>query len=1459
MIQEIENILEKSGYCLEIKEVLFHKQTKTIELNLNSTDYIPKKKIDELAKNLESCLPKGVKVAPNIFLICDNDKLCSDFNNTVLKLKKALVSDYPECYPAIEASKWTLSDSKESIAIQVPDKYLFIMKKPVKTLRESYKVSKSILLESSDTDSDNETQNTDNTYIETDELLKAAVESIAIEKEKEKPKPESDPEVIVIYNKAIPQKAKLTSMESINNMCRENPEYYEDFKNRKTVVVKGELIDMTEDDAKHPPEDRIKRVIGTKTSAITFQKYFCRRTASDEEKKNACETVKSINSGFKSAKGNNLDLLVKGVVRVDKNTKEPYIDAADICAVPHEFRKDTSEKKRVELHLHTSMSEMDGITKQSDLLATASRWGHSAMAITDHGVVHAFPDAMRSAKKLGIKLLYGVEGYLQDDSELLSVSEAKEKKTVSVAVIGAMGYGEINLRELAAIRHDTGEIFHTYVNTGIPTLSSFEYKYDTENLSSAPSTEEALKELCQFIEGYTVVTYTPKQYESMCHKAVAYDLIKDVRYIDLNRIIHYIFTVPNPKINTEHIDNAFNMLSIGKCSFDLPLIYAKELAQKTQKLYADILDRFEKDNSTVPLMHGSTNNKTTKRGAYYHIILIAKTKEGLKNMYKMVSYSHSENFKYVPLMPRSLFSIRRTGIILGSACERGELFRAMLAGADDDKLKNIANWYDYLEIQPIGNNEFMIRNGTAKDKEQLRDFNRHILNIADSLNKRCVATGDVHFLEPEDSIFRSIIMHAQNFKDAEQQAPLYFKTTDEMLEEFSYLGTDRAMEVVVDNTNAIADMCDELEAYLNDQKTYAPVFDGANDELKNMSLNRAHQIYGDVLPEIVQKRLDFELNSIIGNNYSTLYLMAQRLVRKSNDDGYLVGSRGSVGSSLVAFLAGITEVNPLCAHYVCPDCHHSDFNHGNYWCGADMPDKCCPECGAKYVKYGFDIPFETFLGFKGDKTPDIDLNFSAEAQVNAHAYTKVMFGDDHSFRAGVINTLKDKTVFGYAKSFCDHIGMSPTHAELHRLVMGCTGVKRTTGQHPGGMVVVPPGYEAEDFMPLQYPANNPDGNGLITHFDFHAMDDKLVKLDILGHVDPTALRLMQEMTGLNPRDIPLDDKDTRALFSTSEPLKIDLSEINCDLGTIGIPEYGTTFVRGILKNTRPTTIEELVRLAGLSHGTNVWQGNAETLVMSGKAGLGDVIGTRDDIMLFLISKGSDPLLAFKTMESVRKGKGLTPEMEENMKKLSLPDWYIPSCKLIKYMFPRAHAAAYLTMAFRVAYYKMHYPQEFYAVYYTTRADDFDIISCSGGAEKVLKTKRQFEAAVKAAGRDTKTKSGESVAKLNNLSSILEVVYEMNLRGIEFLPIDINESDATKFKVKDGNLLPPFNAIGGVGAGNAEKIVEFRNKYGKQFTAVDEFQRVTGAGDSIMEKLEALGCFEGLMASAQTSLFDTLAF
>jgi DNA polymerase III subunit alpha, Gram-positive type len=1102
-------------------------------------------------------------------------------------------------------------------------------------------------------------------------------------------------------------------------------------------------------------------------------------------------------------------------------------------------RKDKAEKKRVELHLHTKMSAMDGFIDAADAVKTAAKWGHKAVAITDHGVVQAFPAAVNAASKLqkkgvDIKVIMGVEGYLLPDCVWT------EPRGDYAAVELTQHNGAFCA--LSAVRfNESGESSEFYTPVAVSVPMSEEYRQQIgiseKESEKAPTFKDALSALTEFIGNAKIVVWNRDEYFEFYKEAKK-------RGVDLNEHVAVAMELTRyhcraPLDDTTTVEGCMAAMGTERASLR-PIDGARALKEQ----FVKIIERYEAmGKKRIPLFSCVPQEKVKGKRSTYHIIIIAKNLVGLKNLYKLVSYAHLDYLKGVPRIPRSLLDFYREGLIVGSACEAGELFRAVLEDKPHDEICEIAREYDYLEIQPIGNNAFLMREGIVEDEEGLRELNRKIVRLGEELNIPVAATGDAHFMEPEDAIFRAIVMSSREFKDAEQQAPLYFRTTDDMLEEFSYLGAEKAEQVVIDVPNSIADMCESMKPFLSEKSTYAPKFPGANEELRGMCEKRAREIYGDVLPPVVQARLDKELKSIIGNDYASLYLSAQRLVSKSLSDGYLVGSRGSVGSSFVATMAGITEVNPLQPHYVCPNCKHSEFDVDldKYACGVDMPDKDCPVCGTKLNKLGYTIPFEVFLGFKGDKTPDIDLNFSGDYQPHAHAYTEVMYGKGHAFRAGTISGLKDKTVYGYVKGYCEQYNTFFTKAETERLVAGCEGVKRTTGQHPGGIVIVPEGYEVFDFTPIQYPADKKEKNTITTHFDFHAMDDRLVKLDILGHDDPTVLRMLQDITGIDPKSLPLDDKETMKLFSSTEPLHITLDELKCDVGSIAIPEFGTSFVRQMLMDTRPTTMEELVRISGLSHGTGVWLDNAQDLVLGGIATLSQVVCTRDDIMNYLISINMEPSKAFKIMESVRKGRGLTEEMEENMREVNTPEWFFSSCKKIGYMFPRAHAAAYVMMAFRIAWYKVYMPEAFYAVYFTVRADAFDVSMARGGEEKVLQNIKMI--------RD---KGNNAEQKEQDLLVILEVVYEMNRRGIKLLDVDLYKSDATKFTIEEGGLRPPLSAVAGVGTAAAESIGAVDRSV--PFNSIEDFRARTKANSGVVDRLRELGCFDGLAETNQVSFF-----
>lgn len=1209
----------------------------------------------------------------------------------------------------------------------------------------------------------------------------------------------------------------------------------------RTVMVQGHLVDF---EMKEGWGNRKEG--GTKSWRVQFNlcddtdSLYCSATFYEEWK--AQRFVWWLGQCQKKAK----TLVVRGTSRIQKYSNELILYANDVNYCDSVFRQDTAEEKRVELHLHTRMSTMDGLTDLSAAFATAARWGHKAMAITDHGVVQAFPEAAKAAKKTGVKALYGVEGYLVPDTGSLPLTG--EFVAFDIETTGLKAE-QCDILEIGAVRLVNGQVterFQTFIDDGVvvPKKITELTGITGDMLKGAPSCREALSAFKAFCGDACLIAHNAKfDTGFITHHGERFNISFDNPYADTLMLSRYLLRdeLPNHKLDTICGYFQVDMGSHHRADDD-----ANSCAMIFLKM-AELLKTMGVEK--IPVVESAhqerEKHKKKEKQKTYHIILLAKTQAGMKNLYKIISYSHLDHLRGKPQIPRSMLSVFREGLLVGSACEAGELYKAVLNGEPEEKLLAMASFYDFLEIQPNGNNAFLVREGTVADEEGLCNINRRILALGDKLGKMTVATGDVHFLEPEDAVYRKILMYKLGFSDAEFQAPLYFKSTDEMLSDFAYLG-ERAREVVIDNPNRIADLCEELKPFPDG--THAPQIPNAEEELTNMAMGKAHSIYGDPLPEIVEKRLDKELKSIIGNHFASLYLMAQRLVHKSNSDGYLVGSRGSVGSSFVATMAGITEVNPLPPHYVCPKCKHSEFDVDTslYACGVDLPDKLCTQCGTPYKKEGFEIPFEVFLGFKGDKTPDIDLNFSGEYQHRAHKYVEEMFGEHHAYRAGTISGIAEKKAYECVMHYMDGAGQQYRRAEIDRLCKGCLNVKVTTGQHPAGIVIVPKDEDIYMFTPINYPADKVEQGVITTHFDFHAMDDRLVKLDILGHDDPTALRMLQDLTGIDPVGIPLDDPDTRKIYSSPEPLHADLSALECTVGTLGVPEFGTSFVQKVLEQTRPTTMEELVRISGLTHGTDVWLNNAESLVVSGIAKLNEVLCTRDDIMNYLIAHGMDASLSFKIMERVRKGKGLTDEMEEAMKAGQIPDWFVDSCKKIKYMFPRGHAVAYTMMGFRIAWFKVHRPLEFYTVYYTVRADAFDVTRSLGGAEAVL---RQIHALEKGLNSG----DAESSKKDKDLITILEVVYEMNMRGIELLPVDIYKSQGTKFTIEDGAIRPPFNAIPGVGDNAAIAMAE--NRGSEPFHSVEDFAARTGANSGVVAALEACGCFKSLPKRDQMSLFD----
>ena len=1131
---------------------------------------------------------------------------------------------------------------------------------------------------------------------------------------------------------------------------------------------------------------------------------------------------------------------VFGEATTDKYSgNEAFLRVSALMPIQHDVRMDHAKEKRVELHLHTQMSTMDSTISVKELMEHTVRWGHTAVAVTDHGVVQAFPQFYDMAERAGVKAIFGMEGYLTDDSIQIS-----QDQTYVVFDLETTGLKEKHhhITEIGAVKIENGKItdrFASFINPGvaIPKEITNLTGITNEMVADAPTANVVLQQFWEFAQGSVLVAHNANfDMKFIVEHGSRYQITFENDHADTLTLARYLLRdLDHHRLNdlTEYFHIELKNHHRADCDAEATALILLELLKILQA----------RGINTIPAVTAKQRTRPSKeKNKRYHIVFLVKDAQGLENLYRLVTYSHLNHYQRRPTIPRSLLCLHREGLFVGSACSSGELYDQVLNGLPHEDLIKTAEFYDYLEIQPIGNNEYLLREEIVENEEILRDHNRKILALADELGKVCVATSDAHFADPEDAIYRTMLLAAQKYPDADDQPPIYMKTTDEMLAEFAYLGEERAYEVVVKNTNAIADECTMMRPF--PKETCQPLLEGAEEELTGSCYEKAREIYGDPLPDVVQERLNRELNAITKYGFSVLYVIARKLVLKSNADGYLVGSRGSVGSSVAAYFSGITEVNALQPHYVCPQCQHSDFDVDltKYICGCDLPDQACPQCGTPYRKDGYNIPFETFLGFEGDKVPDIDLNFSGDYQPVAHKYTEVLFGKGYVFRAGTISGVQEKTAYGYVKKYCEEREVQKRRAEMERLASGCCGVKRTTGQHPGGIVVVPRDRSVFEFTPLQHPADKEAAGSITTHFDFNSMHDTLVKLDILGHDDPTMIRMLQDLTGIDPQTIALDDPDTMSLFSSVEALRVDPKELGSEVGTYGVPEFGTSFVRRMLVETKPKTMEELVRISGLSHGTDVWTNNAQDLVKAGVTTLSEAICTRDDIMTYLIMCGLDKKESFEIMEKVRKGKGLTPEMEQNMRKCNVPAWYIDSCKKIKYMFPRAHAAAYVMMAFRIAYCKVHYPTAYYATYFSVRADAFDIQYILGGAQKVRRTLKELQ-----------SKGNEASVQEKSLILALELVLEMNLRGIEFENIDIMRSDAVKCLIVDEHtLLPPINAVSGLGEKAAQAIVEARAD--GPFSSKEDMQQRCKIGQSTTALLTELHCLDGLPESDQFSFF-----
>ncbi len=1155
-------------------------------------------------------------------------------------------------------------------------------------------------------------------------------------------------------------------------------------------------------------------------------------------------------------------LRVQGKLTLNQFDNEMVLKPYAMMPGAMEKRKDLAVgEKRVELHLHTTMSNMDALTDTAAAVKQAAAWGHRAIAITDHGVCQSFPDAMKAASKAkvagtedNIKILYGCEGYYVNDVDDRIVVHGDQDMPFDGEYVAfdlettGLSSKEDRIIEIGAVRMKDGkelDRFQTFVDPQrkldkkIVELTGI----SDDMLVGAPKIEEALPQFLEFVGDRVLVAHN-SDFDTGFIRAACERLGLPYTYTAADTLI--LSQNLLPQLSKFKLDVVAASLSLPEFNHHRAaddaaicgMIMARLMKKAEEELSIHSLQQIN------PAMLGlRAKGKVTDRQAR-HIILFAKNQVGLRNLYHLVSDANLKYFKRVPRIPKSELLRLREGLIIGSACEAGELFQAILSGKSEDELKRIASFYDFLEIQPLANNRFMLAKGMAKDEEDLRNYNRTIVRLGETLGKPVVATGDVHFLNPEDEIFRHILLATKGFEDADKDNPLYFRTTDDMLREFAYLGEEKAREVVITNPNLIADMVETLRPVPHN--LFAPKIENSVEDLKNLVYGKFYRLYGDNPPESMVKRVETELNDIISCHYDVIYMSAQRLVQNSLEHGYLVGSRGSVGSSIVAYMSGITEVNSFPPHYRCPnpDCKHTilDVPKG-YNCGADLPDAVCPKCGTKLEKDGFNIPFETFLGFGGDKVPDIDLNFSGEYQGEAHKYCISMFGASHVFRAGTIGTVAEKTAFGYVKKYLSERNITAGRAEENRLASGCVGVRRTTGQHPGGLVVIPQENEIWDFCPVQHPADDPNADQITTHFEYHSMEENLLKLDMLGHDDPTMIKMMEDVTGVDAKTIPLDDKNTMSIFTSSKVLGYEDDPILGPTGAVAVPEFNTRFTRGVLLDTMPTKFDFLVRISGYTHGTDVWLGNARDLITSKTATVDGTIGCRDDIMIYLISCGMPEKRAFKIMESVRKGRGLPEGAEQEMIAAGVPDWYIGSCKKIKYLFPKAHAVAYVMMAFRIAWFKVYHPLAFYAAYFYRRSQKggFDVVLMTQGLESVKANIHAIESNENATDKD------------EDMLTTLEVAYEYYLRGFEFLPIDIYKSHATKFLIQDGKLLPPFISISGLGESAAWDLMQGRE--GKSFLSIEEVAAACPkVSKTHMQMLKEAGAFGDLPDTSQVSLF-----
>lgn len=1408
-----EKLQDYKNKCyMEIEKAIYAKSNKCLNINLKLNFIIPHESV------------KAIKNAIlNSFNYVEDVILSYDFNNMILNQEDIIHSYLDYLYEHVELEQKYLINAIIKDKIQFEEKKIIIYAVGNTAVNEMNKYFSEpfakAFYELFGMDIVIEFTNCEDTYHKhlnnKEEIPQALVSKPTVSDKKNVKKDAKKDEE--------PKEAGILLGKPIHN----TPLKIKEIKEEKDVVtIEGYVFDKSARDIKNNKK-LVTFIVSDHTDSICIKMFLA------EDKFNILDGSLKVGDFVR----------VRGAASFDTFEKSIVITGKDIIKIKKEPRSDLSDDKRIELHIHTKMSAMDGLIDTTELIKKAAEWGHKAIAITDHGVVQAFPDAMSAGKKYGIKVIYGVEGYLVDDlgSGFVFPKGLHVDGEYVVFDLETTGLSSRNdeIIEIGAVKVSGGKIidrFHTLVqpNRSISLEITRLTGISNDMVKDQPKLDAVFDSFMSFIGDLPLVAHNAAFDMSFLQEAcqrrgiilsnVSVDTIK------LSKIL--LPDIKKYKLNSVAASLNISMKNHHRADDD---------AETTAQILLKIFEMLKVQGiEELSELYNNNQKIDFKKLEPRHFIILVKNSIGLKNLYKIISYSHLKYFYKKPRILKSLLTQYREGLIIGSACEAGEIYQSVLANKTDDELMKVASFYDYLEVQPLGNNEFLIDQGKVKDIEELKDINRAIIGLAEKCGKPVVATSDAHYLEPEDYVYRTILMAGQGYKDVETESNLYFRTTDEMLKEFDYLEENIARKVVIEDP---AYICDSIEEILPiPSGTFPPSIEGSEEMLREMCWNKAKSIYGDHIPEIVEKRLERELNSIISNGYAVMYVIAQKLVAKSLEDGYLVGSRGSVGSSFAATMSSITEVNPLPPHYVCPKCKKSEFiTDGSYGCGVDMPEKNCPNCGTLYNRDGFDIPFEVFLGFEGDKEPDIDLNFAGEYQPQAHKYVEVLFGKDKIFRAGTIGTVAFKTAYGFVRKYYEEKNDEVNKWEIERLSQCCTGVKRTTGQHPGGVMVVPKEKDIYDFCPIQYPANDTKSDTITTHFDYHSISGRLLKLDILGHDVPTIIRMLQDMTGVIPWEIPLKDEKVNEIFLSTKTLDIKEENYRYELGSLGIPEFGTKFVRQMLIDTTPTSFSDLIRISGLSHGTDVWLNNAQEIILNGTAVLKDVISTRDDIMNYLILKGVPNKKSFKIMENVRKGKGVSEEDVKILEENNVPAWYIESCQRIKYMFPKAHAVAYVMMSYRIAYFKVYYPLAFYAVFFTIKVADFNADLIFKGKKEILKRIEEIE-----------DKGNNATQKEKDEVTVLEVAYEMFCRGYEFLPVDITESEAGRFIIKDDKILPPFLALQGVGGSAAEAIVNERKK--GVFSSIDSMKNRAKLNKTAIEALEKHGVLRNLPDSDQLSLF-----